>query len=646
MTYSGMTQEELEMMAKAQVEQIKQQSEAQGQTLTDEEIMQMMTVPGAGKSIPTGTSQPTSQTQPTTNTGIQYVNGIAINMPTNPTELQKNKAQELAQKIRDRGIKTELPKESFASADVTSSIPFDRKAYESIDFGNNAGRKVWRALTPWSEERGETQTSYIKDLPRRMIEGATQTELKEAYEAEQNNPLWSRILLGGDTVIKDKKTGEYISIVAGEAPLITPAKGIGLAKDVAVNYTKILELAKQYKLETQWEKLIASLKLGNIKFKRIEKTFKQAEQAAKNLAEAQAAVREAKYAGKVDAAIQKLLQQEINAEKAVKAAEAAKLQAIEKANLKILTIPGLRVDPTALNKETIKTIRNLYPEKAIEELNKTGLTQTIALSHPDEFTKIVTEVSPKIQTQVITDIQTITKQSAQQKELTKTQLERINKLIEKIRNQTKAETETKTETKAKEQTETKTQTQTETKTETKTDTKQETPTKREQPQEKESTGEGGYMRTGDFNYPRPTSNFEQSKARKIIKESGGAIAWRMGKVGKRDRWDTVVNPYTSNEQYLMILGKQPEGATILQRGKGSAYGTTQVVRGTAPKRDVKVDSGIVDITISPAGKRSVRMKVTPDPKQQTTGDITIGRNKTQRISMRNRRISPRVPKLR
>jgi len=137
----------------------------------------------------------------------------------------------------------------------------------------------------------------------------------------------------------------------------------------------------------------------------------------------------------------------------------------------------------------------------------------------------------------------------------------------------------------------------------------------------------------------------------------GAVAWRMGKVGKRDRWDVVVNPYESNEHYYMVLGKVPEGATIVKKGKGSAYGTAQVIRGKAPKRDVSVDSGIVDINISPTGKRGVRMRVTPDPEQETTGDITIGAGRISeetprlserrnRISSRGLRITPRTPRLR
>ena len=155
--------------------------------------------------------------------------------------------------------------------------------------------------------------------------------------------------------------------------------------------------------------------------------------------------------------------------------------------------------------------------------------------------------------------------------------------------------------------------------------------------------------------PRPPRRFispsYQQQSREEIKTSSGAIAWRMGKLSGKDRWDVVVNPYSSNEYYYMVLGKQPEGATILKRGERSAYGTTQVIKGEAPKREIKVDSGFVDVTISPTGKKSVKMKVTPDPKMETTGDITIGRNKTRisdkplRISGRSGRISPKMPKL-
>ena len=147
------------------------------------------------------------------------------------------------------------------------------------------------------------------------------------------------------------------------------------------------------------------------------------------------------------------------------------------------------------------------------------------------------------------------------------------------------------------------------------------------------------------------SGKSDKEARREIKTAGGAIAWRMGQVGDKDRWDVVVNPYTDDEHYYMLLGKKPAGATIVKKGKGSAYGTTQVIRGKSPDKEVQVDSGISDIIITPKGKKSVKMRVMPDPKMETKGDITIGgRNprisdRTGRISGRTGRISPKVPKL-
>jgi hypothetical protein len=135
-----------------------------------------------------------------------------------------------------------------------------------------------------------------------------------------------------------------------------------------------------------------------------------------------------------------------------------------------------------------------------------------------------------------------------------------------------------------------------------------------------------------------------SVKRRIIAESGGAIAWRMGKIGGKDRWDTVINPYKSNAQYLMVLGKPPAGATILKRGPGSAYATAQMLRGAPPKGPVKIDSGFMDINIKPHG-RTIDAEFTPDPDDRTRGDITIG-HVTPRIMPRSPRITPKTPRLR
>ncbi len=140
--------------------------------------------------------------------------------------------------------------------------------------------------------------------------------------------------------------------------------------------------------------------------------------------------------------------------------------------------------------------------------------------------------------------------------------------------------------------------------------------------------------------------------RKLIKHSGGAIAWRQGMVGGKDRWDTIIHPYESNAEYVMVLGKKPDGATIVARGKGSAYATAQMLRGKPPTHRVTVDSGFQDIGIEPKGKRGIRLDYTPDPKMQTTGDITIGQRtsvispRSPRLSRGTIRITPRMPRIR
>ena len=132
--------------------------------------------------------------------------------------------------------------------------------------------------------------------------------------------------------------------------------------------------------------------------------------------------------------------------------------------------------------------------------------------------------------------------------------------------------------------------------------------------------------------------------RRIIAESNGALAWRMGQIGGKDRWDTVINPYQSNAQYLMVLGSPPKGATIIKRGEGSARATAQMLRGQPPKKSFMVDSGFTDINVKPSG-RKIDVTFTPDPDDRTRGDITIG-NVTPRISPRTPRITPKQPRLR
>lgn len=165
---------------------------------------------------------------------------------------------------------------------------------------------------------------------------------------------------------------------------------------------------------------------------------------------------------------------------------------------------------------------------------------------------------------------------------------------------------------------------------------------------------------------RQAAPVSQKRAKEMIKQAGGAIAWRMGQVGKKDRWDVILNPYSNNADYIMVLGKAPAGATIVRKGPGSAYGTAQTISGQGPRREIRVDSGFIDIRVKPSGKNKVQLAFVPDPRGETRGDIQTGNSqgvtekpqpiserfapisdrRTLRIADSNfRRISPKPPRI-
>src|SRR4030043_1395607 len=166
---------------KAQVEQTVKQ-EYPNQQLTNEDITKIMNVPGAAQNIPTSAPSATEKTV----TGATPVPEI---IRQQKSEAVKQQQQKDLQQI------SEVP---TTSEKATSTIPFERKYYEAIDFGNSQGRNIYRALTPWREERGETFGGWVVSIPKRMVSVPEQNELKEQYELEHNQPLWTRILFGGD----------------------------------------------------------------------------------------------------------------------------------------------------------------------------------------------------------------------------------------------------------------------------------------------------------------------------------------------------------------------------------------------------------------------------------------------------------------
>jgi len=149
----------------------------------------------------------------------------------------------------------------------------------------------------------------------------------------------------------------------------------------------------------------------------------------------------------------------------------------------------------------------------------------------------------------------------------------------------------------------------------------------------------------------PRGGTDEEK-RKAISDSEGAIAWRQGELGGKDVWHCIKYPYESEADYLTVLGRKPDNTTIV-RGPGSAYQTIKLRYGKPPSKKVTGDIGFFDFSIEPKNTDKVGISFTPDPKMETTGDITIGRpsppitERPPRLSRRGiLRITPKRPPLR
>ncbi len=92
------------------------------------------------------------------------------------------------------------------------------------------------------------------------------------------------------------------------------------------------------------------------------------------------------------------------------------------------------------------------------------------------------------------------------------------------------------------------------------------------------------------------STENDKKKRERIKKSKGATTLRMGQLHGKDVWHVWLD---SGEE-IVVLGRVPEGATVLAQGKGSAYETTQRIGSGAFSPFEKV-FGAVRARISPNG---------------------------------------------
>jgi len=123
----------------------------------------------------------------------------------------------------------------------------------------------------------------------------------------------------------------------------------------------------------------------------------------------------------------------------------------------------------------------------------------------------------------------------------------------------------------------------------------------------------------------PPSEMSDKDKRRRILQSKGAIAFRMGELGKeRDVWYTYIDPYQKPEDKIILVGKTPKGAKVV-RGPLSAIRTAQLLYGITIPRKMMDDVGFMDAVFEPIDKRGIKLSFTPDPKGLTTGDFGISK---------------------
>ena len=118
---------------------------------------------------------------------------------------------------------------------------------------------------------------------------------------------------------------------------------------------------------------------------------------------------------------------------------------------------------------------------------------------------------------------------------------------------------------------------------------------------------------------------QQKKSRETIRTARSAIAWRQGQLHGKDRWDVVTNPYTSKENYHVIMGRRPVGAKLV-KGPRSAYASAQMLDNVPNdlKRRVTINTpGLFSVALSPTGTRKIGLEFHRDIDLGGKADVNI-----------------------
>lgn len=504
---------------------------------------------------------------------------------------------------------------------------------------------IWQAVTPWDESADVTFTDFITgyNITHQPVV-KSQDELKAIYEQERSAPLWSKILFG-TTVVKDNDSGQYMEVIALEAPAISPASGGQSAvKGLKTVIPKVAESAytrsQMDALEQALKEAIQAKTVKSVNWDELAKAIRAGQ--VNNATSASRWVKAKSLVPSKEPLIPKKsdLLTIIKAAQEAKFAQAAKLPTVTKLTVAPLEVNAnvpvskwLPFNPSTLTVERanqiLKEWSNMKASQAINQMLQSNGVVIAYATDAKQADKIMSKGSTSQQTQSLTQLMPEVRTQLKNNNLTKTQSEAQTQLQTQLQMQEMLDTATELATELAEQTETQTKTQVQEKIQTalqqqvnnltKVDTQVKTNLRRAiEPISRTVSQQIKPVNPIKIKIPKPDIGGD-NKHQLTASEKAGAVGWKQGIMYKY-----IYPPYG---KYNIINSHTKIPGIPVYSGAKAAYRSIVRLGGKLPPT-IKRDMGIMDISIITVNNKP-RIEFTPDVKQRTNLSKTRKRSKSK-----------------
>ncbi len=612
---------------------------------------------GGSGAIPTDPNVPMTpeQIQQSEDWGRQVVQqaGTTAPAPLPNTGMPAPNAREIAAEaeIAGRAIQSPRPQVPLAYGNIdergrvtkTPAKPTPRPVPEAAKQKVAPVKAVWRKLTPWREEEGETFVSYVKERYTSK-QPPSQEQLQAQLDTYQASPTWAKMLFGSPGVAK-MKDGTLVQLVAGEAP---PVGGAFISKaEQAAQLARKTTLLKT--VEINWNKLVPPKTKPGVNWNEIVKAiengkgYQAAKEASEGLGKARVDISRVASTGEMDVQTWNMLKaREESFRAAVEAYEDAIAASKTAATAGSKTKGAAEIFARAkMNEAQIKlaAARSFANIPPMGYVYGQGLTASVA-TNPVETIMGLGKLPPDELVEALAHLPPNVRQDIQRGDLAKAQKDAITDLngqvgLNQITSQAvkevvkdASETDTETETitsvyeKVKERTDTGQGTEPDKSTQPEPSpedkTKEKTPTPSDAPPKTPPSiftpfptpEPPGERKPPDKGHPPSPGETDEEK-RRAIAEADTKVTWQQGELDGKPVHHVV---YGKNGEYkkTTVLGAAPKGA-IVAKGKGQSYQTVTVARGIPPSRPVMFEGGAVDPVVSPTREgRGVTIRFVKD----------------------------------